>query len=143
MPFDAGDRDDRHRPERDGELDHPRLEDEPEREQERVAADGRHHAIRAARPSANARAPPCDGCRTYGAPSVSAAIRPTAIDAPAACELDCERRSPAVISSREGARFVVSVPGWVGTMFQSSTLSVAPELGEDALHDRRRRLGRA
>ena len=47
-PFDAGDRDDRHRPERDRELDHPRLEDEPEREQERVATDGRHHAIRAA-----------------------------------------------------------------------------------------------
>ena len=32
-PLDAGDGDDRHRPERDRELDHPRLEDEPEREQ--------------------------------------------------------------------------------------------------------------
>ena len=42
--LDAGDGDDRHRAERDRELDHPRLEDEPEREQERVAADRRHRA---------------------------------------------------------------------------------------------------
>ena len=42
-----GDGDDRHRPERDGELDHPRQEDEPEREQQRVPPDVRHVPIRA------------------------------------------------------------------------------------------------
>ena len=43
---DAGDGHDRHRPERDCELDHPRLEHEPQREQQRVPAHIVHWSIR-------------------------------------------------------------------------------------------------
>ena len=53
---------------------------------------------------------------------------------------DAHRR---LISALEGARLVVAVPGCVGTTFQSSTSSLEAELGENAMDDRRRRLGRA
>ena len=55
---DSGDSDDRHRAERDGELDHSRLEDEPQREQQGVAVDRRHGAITACSDFANSAAPP-------------------------------------------------------------------------------------
>ena len=44
---DAGDGNDRHGPESDRKLDHPRQEHEPEREQQRVPADLRHAPITA------------------------------------------------------------------------------------------------
>ena len=62
--MDAGDGDDRHRAERDGELDHPGQEHEPEREQERVPPDVAHVPIRAWSAAVNAAAPPRDGWRT-------------------------------------------------------------------------------
>src|SRR5438309_2200854 len=66
--LDAGDGDDRHRPERDGELDHPGQADESCREQERIAACGRHESS-SSRPLRKTAAPPCAGCRTYVPPN--------------------------------------------------------------------------
>ena len=54
-----------------------------------------------------------------------------------------EERQARADLRRVGARFDVAVPGWVGTTFQSRTSSRDPELGEDAVDDRRRRLRRA
>jgi hypothetical protein len=67
-PLDAGHGDERHRRQRDDELDHPGEADHPAREQEGVTPDGvrLHVAIQAqaaARLSAKAAAPPRDGWR--------------------------------------------------------------------------------
>ena len=63
-------------------------------------------------------------------------------DLPARRELVGEDAALARPRGRVGARFEISVPGCVGTTFQRSTSSLEPELGEDAVDDRRRRLGR-
>ena len=127
MRRDAGDRDDRHRAERDGELDHPGLEDEPGREQEGVPPDRRHGAI-----TARERALELDGATVRGMPHVRARRAPRArrgrprSTRAAARELVGEDSARLAISARVGARFDVSLPGCVGTTFQSSTSSARP-----------------
>src|ERR1041385_3044917 len=73
-------------------------------------------------PASNAAAPPCDGWRTYGASSAAAASRPTAI-AVRPCVSSSRNGEEAATSARVGRRFEVSLPGCVGTTFQSSTSS--------------------
>ena len=125
---DAGDRDDRDRAERDGELDHPGLADEPEREQERVPP--RPSFMRAIRARSAARrtraAPPWDGCRTYVAAERGVRDPADGDDPPADGELVARTPRPAATSAGVGRRFDVSVPGWVGTTFQSRTSSATP-----------------
>jgi hypothetical protein len=71
-------------------------------------------------PAWKARAPPCEGWRTWRPPSASFASRPTEIT----CRPIASRRAngrPAAISPRVGLRFPDSCPGCVGTTFQSRT----------------------
>ena len=69
-PLDAGDGDERDGAERGRELERAGVRDEAAGEEERVPADVTPHNASVRRsPSANASAPPCDGCRTYGASS--------------------------------------------------------------------------
>src|SRR6478672_8321348 len=77
--FDSGDRDEGDGAERGCELERAGVRDETACEEERIPADVTPHESSVFRsPSANASAPPWDGCLTYGALSASAAMRPTA-----------------------------------------------------------------
>jgi hypothetical protein len=70
-------------------------------------------------------APPCDGCRTQGASSARPATRPTVTTRRPAASCSANR-TPVWTSSALGLRFAVSLPGWVGTAFQSSTSRSSP-----------------
>src|SRR5262249_5601786 len=122
--LDAGDGDDRDRPQSNGELDHPRQADEPRREQDRVPA-RRAHESKHSSPCRNAVAPPCDGWRTYVPPRASCATRPTATIRRQP-ESSGANETPAAISARFGRRLERASPGCVGTAFQSSTSSSQP-----------------
>ena len=141
-PLEAGDGDERHRAERDRELDHPREADEPGREHDRVALHRASSRAAARRPRRNSVAPPCAGWRTYAPPSASWATRPTGTTRRPRASSHTNG-SPDSISLRLGRRFDASSPGWVGTTFQSRTSLGEPELGEHAVDDGRGRLGRA
>ena len=110
MPSYAGDRDERHRPERDRELHHPGEADEPAPRAGRVAP-RRGHREQPPRGRAGTRAaPPCAGWRTYAPPSASCAIRPTGTTRrPRASSR--ANGSPAAISARVGRRFERLVAG--------------------------------
>ena len=142
-PLHSGHEHERRRRDGDPELEHAR-----ERRERRSRA-----AMCCARPGTRSReqssqahakswAPPRLGWRTYGAPSAASARRPTAITRRLRASSRAKGRPPA-ISSLRGGRFELSVPGCVGTTFQSRTLVLEPELGEDAVDDRRAGLGRA
>src|SRR5204862_795016 len=76
-------------------------------------------------PSLKSAAPPWLGWRTYGASRTASASRPTAITLrPRASSR--AKESPAATSADFGARLDVSVPGCVGTTFQSRTCSSSP-----------------
>src|SRR6266487_2846647 len=78
-----------------------------------------------ANPARKSAAPPWEGWRTPGAPNTDSASRPTAIARRPATSSSRNGRH-ASISARVGRRFDVSVPGWVGTTFQSKTCSSSP-----------------
>ena len=126
MPFDAGDGDDRHRAERDRELDHPRLEDEPECEQQRVAPDRAHAAIRARSPARTPLRRRVTGCRTCVAAERGVRDAADGDHAPAAGELVGEDAAGGDLAARRRRGSTIAVPGWVGTTFQRSTRSARP-----------------
>ena len=133
-PLDPGDEHERDRGERDRELDHPGEADELGREQ-RPRSGGSGTVSTARRPAsassgveaAAERRPRRRGTgwRTYGAAERACATRPTGDDAAAARELGAERRA-ASTPRGSARRFERSVPGCVGTTFQSRTSSAMP-----------------
>ena len=71
------------------------------------------------------------------------AIRPTAITRRPPASSSANGTARGHLGARSAAGSTDAVPGCVGTTFQSRTCSREAELGEHALDDRRRRLGRA
>src|SRR4051794_30698114 len=82
-------------------------------------------AANRSKPSRKSAAPPWLGWRTYGAPRTASASRPPAITCRSRASSSANG-SPAAISVALGGRFDVSVPGCVGTTFQSRTRSSIP-----------------
>ena len=136
--------DDRHRAERDGELDHPRLEDEPGREQQRVPADDAHASSSyAAR--AGTRAPPWRRVADVRRRRARAwATRPTATTRrPRASSRD-ERQRRRRSRPRVGGRFdAARRRGASGRRSRAARRRSTPSSSQHALDDRGGRLGRA
>ena len=123
----VGDENERRRPDGDGDLHHPARGGEARGEEDRVPPNGkalRRHSKDSITPVRNARAPPCDGWRTYGPPN---RLRDAADGdrAPSACASQ-RNGNPPSISARVGRRLVDAVPGCVGTTFQSRTSCSIP-----------------
>src|SRR4051812_21108529 len=84
-------------------------------------------------------APPCEGCRTYGASSAASAMRPTASTRRPRASSRANGK-PASTSGRVGALFAVAVPGCVGDDVPEEDGVRKLELGKYAVNDGRGRL---